>query len=132
MRSKCINEGSILSCDVVWSEVATIYHKNLDKLLKSLELINLGFSPTNKDSSLKAAEYLAIYRSKGGKRDRIVADFLIGGHALIQADRLLSRDRGFYRKYFGEMEVIDPCSKPKSRNKLPKSSGPPAYKNIDE
>ncbi len=36
-------------------------------------------------------------------------DFLIGAHALAQCDRLLTRDRGFYKEYFGKIRIVDPA-----------------------
>ena len=41
-----------------------------------------------------------------GPRQHIAADFLIGGHANTDTDRLLSFDRGFYETYFPSISVV--------------------------
>ena len=43
-------------------------------------------------------------------RQHILSDFLIGVHAKIQADRLITRDRGFYRSYFKDLKILTPRS----------------------
>jgi predicted nucleic acid-binding protein len=62
----------------------------------------------DKSAALVAARQWDRFRRGGGGRDRIVADFLIGGHAQQQCDRLLTRNRGFYRTCFKGLTILDP------------------------
>ena len=40
------------------------------------------------------------------KRFHVLADFLIGAHALVHADCLLSRDFGIYKTHFSDLNVV--------------------------
>lgn len=100
-------QGAICACEIVWAEVATAY---LDErpFMKSMQTLTLEFSAITATSALAAAKAWRAYRASGGERKRIAADFLIGAHALKQCDRLLTRDKGFYRKYFRRLSIIAP------------------------
>ena len=103
----CLAEGPIIACDVVFAEVTAIF---ADEGLATLALseIPVNFSNTGASAALRAGNAWRDYRHAGGTRDRLVADFLVGAHALEQADRLLTRDRGFQRVAFGGLVIVDP------------------------
>ena len=105
---RCQRQGAVVACEVVWAEVATAYGHAIVDLPEILNRINLQFSALTIDASLESARCWYAYRQQGGDRERIVADFLIGGHAFVQCDRLLTRDRGFYRGCFEKLIIEAP------------------------
>ena len=104
-----LRQGQLLACDVVWAEIAGSF-ASAAAAQNALKLLNLEFSALTIGAALEAGLAWKSYRQRGGARTRVTADFLIGAHALSQADRLLTRDRGFYRTYFKQLEILDPTA----------------------
>lgn len=107
---KCLSEGAVVACEAVWTETATAFPAERE-FLKAMQTLAVGYSPLEQEAALKAAGAWRHYRASGGKRDRVVADFLIAAHAAVQCDRLLTRDRGFYRSYFKGLALLDPSAR---------------------
>ncbi|SIQ38008.1 hypothetical protein SAMN05880582_1011659 [Rhizobium sp. RU20A] len=59
-----------------------------------------------------AARAFRIYRGAGGRKARVLPDFLIGAHAAIRGYRLLTRDPAGYRRYFPTVDLITPETHP--------------------
>jgi predicted nucleic acid-binding protein len=104
--------GALIACDVVWSEVRAHFPEEAS-FRGTLATLGVVHDSMRREAAELAGalwrEYcLAIRRKRD--RDRIVADFLIGAHAKLQADALLSRDRGFFGSYFEGLRLIDPTA----------------------
>jgi predicted nucleic acid-binding protein len=109
---RAVAEGGLIACSVVWAEVAAAFpaaFPTASPAREAMGRLGVEFSPLADTEALAAGQAWREYRRRGGTRDRVVADFLIGAHAQTRADRLLTRDRGFYRSYFRRLRLLDPA-----------------------
>ena len=58
-------------------------------------------------AALTASAY-ALYRRRGGSRQKPLPDFFIGAHAAASNLSVLTRDPKPYRSYFAKLKVISP------------------------
>lgn len=100
-------DGALLVSECVLAEIRPAL--GADEIDEFLSDWQLQFVPSTQASSLVAGEMFAAYlERRPGASPRVIADFLIGAHALLLADRLLARDRGYYRDYFTRLTVLEP------------------------
>lgn len=104
---QALHAGPVVLCEVALAEVCTSVQGGA-QIMDVLEDIGIGYSAMEPKAALRAGEMQRRYRQRGGNRTRTVADFLIGAHAMMQCDALITRDAGFYRDYFKGLRLIVP------------------------
>ncbi len=91
---------------LVYAELATGTTK--DDLDGALSHIGLTLMSMSDRALYQSGQAFASYRNRGGTRERMLADFLIGAHALIDGTALMTRDPKRYRTAFPDLKLIEP------------------------
>jgi predicted nucleic acid-binding protein len=106
---EALARGPVVVCDVVVAEICSSLRDG-DQAMQALEEMGITYSAVEQKSALRAGEMQRRYRSRGGSLDRSIQDFIVGAHALLQCNALISRDAGFFRDYFKGLKVIVPTA----------------------
>lgn len=108
-----LSQGPVVACDIVIGEVVAGLGSG-SLLRDALDESGISFSPLELRAAVRAGEMQRRYKERLGDSScaqavpRSVPDFLIGAHALLQCDALITRDAGFFRDYFKGLKVIVP------------------------
>ena len=124
----CHEKGQLMICEIVYSELASQFPSDLElksflnetyiRLVNSNESVlvltgekwkHFTRSRSDKPQCPTCGEKVSVHCPKCRKdisfRQHIISDFIIGAHALVNAELLLTRDRGFYRTYFRDLKI---------------------------
>jgi len=105
--ARALAAGEVVVSDAVVAEVQTMLDTR-ETALDAMAEFGLRYLPTSEAAAVRAGHMQRRFRDRGGRRERVVADFLIGAHALLQCQALITRDAGFFRDYFKGLKLIVP------------------------
>ncbi len=97
----------VIICEAVLAEICA-FTDPVESALEAIGEFGIRFVAINEQAAICAGLMQRRYRERGGGRERLISDFLIGSHALMQAGALITRDAGFHRDYFKGLKIIDP------------------------
>ena len=99
--------GSLVTGPIVLAELAR-YATGAAGLSELAADLKARIEPWSLEASWLAGRAYLQYRARGGGREAILGDFLIGGHAASIGATILTRDPRRFRAYFPELEIIAP------------------------
>lgn len=125
-----LSKGMMVICEVVFSELAAAFGSEPD-LRSFLRDTGINLVRSSEEALFLAGSRWAEYARKAprdrfwcgrcghafsvrcpkckaavSKRFHVLGDFLVGAHALVHADCILSRDPGVFKTYFKDLEVF--------------------------
>ena len=103
---QCLAAGRVVVCDAALAQLCARLRNGADALA-ALEEMGVHFSAVESKSALRAGEMERRQRQRGGE-PRPIAEFLVGAHALLQCDGLVTFDTAFHRDYFKGLKLIVP------------------------
>jgi predicted nucleic acid-binding protein len=105
----CIQEGGLVACDIVWAEIVGAFPFP-SEAQAAMDKLGVGLSPLEQNAVLEAGKAWKLYRGSGESEGRMPPAFLVGAHALHQAQRLVTQNQDFYSTFFPGLSILVPQS----------------------
>ncbi len=124
--------GSLVIGEIVYAELAAHFGAQRELDVRFLADTRIHLEPPRPEALVRAAQAWREYSSRRDRelqcprcearqtlvcptcgerlapRQHILSDFLVGAHATSHADRLVTRDRGYYNTYFPALRLMTP------------------------
>ncbi len=108
---KASKEGALIVCEIVYADLAGLFPSQ-GALGAFLRETGIQLKSSNPEMLWKAGELWRRFCLDRPRHSaiarRILADFLIGAHAMLQAEQLLTRDKDFYHSVFAGLRITSP------------------------
>lgn len=115
---KALASGPVVVCDVVVSELTARLGHGAE-VMDVLEDMGVRYSAVEQRSAIRAGEMQRKYAERRREAPtaqeppaRTPPDFLIGAHAMLQCNALLTDNEAFFREYFKGLKLISPTHRP--------------------
>jgi predicted nucleic acid-binding protein len=99
--------GTVTISAVAYAEVAAQFTSKA-RADDFFLLLACKIEPIEDDAAFVAGHFFDEYKQRGGKRTRILSDFLVAAHAQLHADRILTRDTRFFGTNFPKLKAVSP------------------------
>jgi predicted nucleic acid-binding protein len=99
--------GALIASTVTYAEVAAQFPSKA-RSKDFFDLLSCKVQVLDENAAFLGGHFFDEYKQRGGKRSRILADFLIGAHAQLNADRILTRDTRFFGPNFPRLKAVSP------------------------
>ncbi len=103
----CAVSGTCSVSLICYAELAPSFlaRRLLDRFLADMYV---SVTPLSQEEAFRAGNLFIENKRERGRNGRILPDFFVGAHALVHADRLLTRDDRCQRTAFARLKVVTP------------------------
>lgn len=93
--------------EIIFAEISAKY-ATAEAVHDVIAAVDLRVVRLSLEECFRAGVAFRAYRHRGGPREAILPDFLIGAQASVRGWPILTRDARRFATYFPEVELIDP------------------------